>query len=195
MNTVSYYSLSTNQQQDFFNYLSQVRDPSPAFDNMWAEDWNAKSNTLPYILNKTEKFRPGSGDYFVVYDNDTIVGMGGVCYSSFNKFIALAGVRTWVNPHYRNRALLKEHLLPYHRAWAVANKCRQIALTFNDYNKNIAEIFKRNRAGTPRLEHNLFYNGLEELKFPVIIQKTPQWVIYERLDSSWNFNWDCISQK
>lgn len=192
MKTVSYYSLTKIQQEEFFNYLAQIKDPSPAFENMWDSDWANKPNTLPYLLEKTNKFNAPNGDYFVIYDDNAVVGMGGVYYSNVNKFIAIAGVRTWVNPVYRNRALLKEHLLPYHRAWAVKNNCRQVALTFNDYNKNIVQIFKRNRAGTPRLEHNLFYNGLEELSFPVIIQKTPQWVIYEKLNKDWEFNWATI---
>lgn len=194
MKTVSYYSLTTIQQEEFFNYLSQIKDPSPAFENMWDRDWSNKPNTLPYLLEKTSKFNAPNGDYFVIYDDNTVVGMGGVYYSSFNRFIAIAGVRTWVNPEYRNRALLKEHLLPYHRAWAVKNNCRQVALTFNDYNKNVAEIFKRNRAGTPRLEHNLFYNGLREVEFPVTIQKTRQWVIYESL-TDWEFNWATIKSQ
>lgn len=192
MKTVSYYSLTEVEQKYFLNYLSQVQDKSPAFENMWDDDWSNKPNTLPYILERTDKFKCTNGDYFIIYDEDNITGMGGVYYSSFNKFIALAGVRTWVNPRYRNRALLKENLLPYHRAWAMKNNCRLIALTFNDYNKNIIEIFKRNRAGTPRLEHNLFYNGLIEVKFPVMILKTPQWVIYEKLDLDWEFNWNII---
>ena len=39
---------------------------------------------------------------------------------------------------------------------------------------------------------NLFYNGMEEVKFPVIIQYTPQWVIYEKLDKSFSFDWESI---
>lgn len=191
MKTVGYYDLDNSKRYKFFNFLSSVKDPSPAFENMWDRDWQNKPNTLPYLLEKTDKFKT-LGDYFVIYDNDNIVGMGGVYYSSFNKFVAIAGVRTWVNPTYRNRALLKEHLLPYHKAWAIKNNCRQVALTFNDYNKNVAEIFKRNRAGTPRLEHNLFYNGLCEVEFPVTILKTKQWVIYEQLDKDWSFDWSII---
>ncbi len=195
MKTVSYYSLTKTQQKKFFKFLEQATDPSPAFENMWDDEWESKPNTLPYLLEKTDKFKKPNGDYFVIYDGTKIVGMGGVCPSSVNKFIALAGVRTWVNPAYRSRSLLKEHLLPYHRAWAVENKCKHVALTFNDYNKNVIEIFKRNRAGTPRLEHNLFYNGLCELEFPVMLQKTRQWVIYEQLDTSWDFDWRLIQAK
>jgi hypothetical protein len=73
-----------------------------------------------------------------------------------------------------------------------------IALSFNDYNKNIIQIFKRGRLGekpgriNSRESKNLFYNGLCEVKFPVTIQYTPQWVIYEQLDSSFKFDWNTL---
>jgi hypothetical protein len=39
---------------------------------------------------------------------------------------------------------------------------------------------------------NLFYNGVDEVGFPVTIQYTPQWVIYEQLDSSFDFDWSTL---
>ena len=33
-------------------------------------------------------------------------------------------------------------MLPLHKRWAIENKCEIIALSFNEYNKNIIEIFK-----------------------------------------------------
>lgn len=198
MKTVSYYSLSKKRQQNFFKYLSEIKDSSPAFENMWNEDWVTKPNTLPYILEHTEKFREPHGDYFIVYDRSTIVGMGGVCHSSFNNKIAIAGVRTWINPQYRNKSIARNYLLPEHKAWAINQVCKQVALTFNDYNKNIIAIWKRTRLGekrTVRESRHMFYNNFNELEFPVIIQKTPQWVIYEKLDPDWQFNWQCISRQ
>ena len=196
MKTVSYNELTKAKQKKFLKFLQQVDDTSPAFENMWDDNWENKPNTLPYMLEKTDKFKSPNGDYFVIYDDTNIVGMGGVYFSSFNRLIAIGGVRTWVNKTYRNKALLKEHLLPQHRAWAIKNNCKQIALTFNDYNKNVIEIFKRNRPGyarTERKEHNMFYNNFNELDFPVVIQKTKQWVVYESLDSNWDWKWKTIA--
>ena len=89
-------------------------------------------------------------------------------------------------------------MLVEHKKWCINRNIKLIALTFNDYNKNIIQIFKRNRLGesnarvNKREPNNLFYNGIEEVEFPVIIQHTPQWVIYEKLDKSFNFDWATI---
>ena len=56
-------------------------------------------------------------------------------------------------------------------------------------------IWKRIRFGekrTPRQSHHLFYNGVNELEFPVTIQNTKQWLMYEKIDSSFEFNWNTI---
>jgi len=41
----------------------------------------------------------------------------------------------------------------------------------------------------------LFYNGIKELDFPVTIQYTKQWVIYEQLDPEWTYDWSIIEHK
>jgi hypothetical protein len=78
---------------------------------------------------------------------------------------------------------------------AIKNKCKQVALTFNDYNKNIIAIWKRTRLGekrTPREPRHMFYSNFNEVPFPVTIQYTSQLVIYEKLDEEWAFNWHTI---
>jgi hypothetical protein len=69
-------------------------------------------------------------------------------------------------------------------------------LTFNDYNKNIIKIWQRTRLGEtrePRRSHHMFYKNFNEVLFPVIIQYTTQWAIYERLDDSFDFDWQTIA--
>lgn len=73
-----------------------------------------------------------------------------------------------------------------------------IALSFNEYNKNIINIFKRNRLGEKagrinnREPKNIFYNGLNEVSFLVNIQYTPQWVVYEKIDDTFDFDWSTL---
>lgn len=193
MKTVSYNLLSKEQKQRFFLFLASTNDNSSAWENMWDDDWEYKPNMLPNMLDKTDKFSSDNGDFHIIYDNDNIVACGGIYRSPFNRHIAIAGVRTWVNPAYRNKALLKEYLLPIHRQWAVDRSCKQIALTFNDYNKNIISIFKRRRLGErdrgSRSSKHLFHTGFHEVEQPITLQYTKQWVVYERLEHSWEFNW------
>jgi hypothetical protein len=44
-----------------------------------------------------------------------------------------------------------------------------------------------------RQSHHLFYNGAIEVDFPVTIQYTKQWVMYEQLDPSFVFDWTIIA--
>jgi hypothetical protein len=188
---------------DFFNFLKveSLETSQPASINLWSEDLKSNNHTLSYILTNTTRFNGVNGEFYILYDNDKIVACGGVYISEFSKDIVIAGVRTWVTNEYRHLALNKDYLLVEQKKWAISRNAKIIALSFNEYNKNIIQIFKRTRLGensrriNSRESKHIFYNGLQEVKFPVIIQHTPQWVIYERLDSAFNFNWDTIQFK
>ena len=198
MKIVCYSDLTDNTE--FFNFLKteSLEIDQPARVNLWSEDWESNVHTLPYILTNTTRFDGSNGNFFILYDNDKIVACGGVYVSDFNKDIAIAGVRTWVKKDYRHLALNKDYLLVEHKKWAIDKNMKMIALSFNDYNKNIIQIFKRGRLGEKpgrinnREPKNIFYNGLQEVKFPVTIQYTPQWVIYEKLDNSFDFDWESL---
>jgi hypothetical protein len=149
------------------------------------------------LLN-TERFSGGDGEFHIIKDGNKIVGCGGVQLAHFNNRVALAGVRTWITPEYRNKMIVARHLLPVHKAWAIKKNCKQVALSFNQYNKNLTRPFTRTRAGesSDRIQRRtpdmMFYNGVNEVDFKVCIQYTPQWVIYEKLDVNWSFDWQTI---
>ncbi len=167
----------------------------PAATNMWHEDWANKNHTLPFLLYKGSRFSKPNGEFFLTEDNGKITGCSGIYFSDFSKDIAIAGCRTWISKDYRNKSLPREYLLPAQKDWAIKNNCKAIALTFNDYNKNIINTWKRIRAGeqrSPRQPKHLFYDNFNELDFLVNIQYTAQWVIYEVLDPTFNFDWQSI---
>ena len=69
-------------------------------------------------------------------------------------------------------------------------------LTINEYNKNIIKIWQRTRFGElrkPRRPHHMFYKNFNKVSFPITIQYTPQWAIYEQLDDTFEFNWQSIA--
>jgi hypothetical protein len=177
------------------------KSDDPAAENMWSSNWTDEPNSVLYMLSKTNKFNGSNGKFFLIFDGVQIAGCGGVQLSNFNNKVAIAGVRTWVSKDYRNKSILAKTLLPEHKAWALKHSCKQVALTFNQYNKNLSKIFTRIRAGetgnriTGRTPDMMFYNGVNELDFKVCIQYTPQWVIYDRLDPVWEFNWFSIRSK
>ncbi len=194
--------MSAVEKINFYSFLKSTQlESKPANTNMWHDEWSNAKHTLPFILNNTERFNNGNGVYHIVFDGETIVACGGVYISNFSQDVALIGVRTWVNKIYRNQSILREHLLPIQKSWCQEKNIKIIALTFNDYNKNLIQVFQKRRLGetkeriTTRQPHHLFYNNLIKVEFPVVIQYTKQWVIYETLDSTFNFDWKSIEYK
>ena len=193
---ISKFNIQTDCQ-DFFKFCKEasLETSQPAAANMWDDDWQNQKHTLPYIITNVKRFAEPSGEFFLLRDNNKIIGCSGVYISEFSKDVAVAGCRTWISPEYRNQSLPREYLLPAHKEWAIKNNCKAIALTFNDYNKNIIKIWKRIRFGEtriPRDSYHMFYKNFNEVAFPVNIQYTPQWVIYEQLDNSFDFDWQTI---
>ena len=192
---IPYKRLSSHQHEIFFNFLREASREitQPAHENMWHDDWQNQVHTLPYLLTHTTRFAI-NGTYNIVFDGDIVVACSGVYASSFCPNLAIAGTRTWVAKNYRHLSIAREILLPAEKAWAIENNFKAIAICFNDYNKNMTKIWKRVRLGekrTPRQLHHMFFNGVNELEFPVTIQYTKQWLIYEKL-SDWNFDWETI---
>lgn len=189
----SYFQLTTKQQKDFFQFCKEISFNSKdvAAKNMWGET----NNTLTYLLSHTDRISPPNGDFYILYDRDKIVSCSGVYRSNFNSEIAIAGVRTYVIEQYRHLSLNRDYLLIEQKKWCVKHNIKLIGLTFNDYNKNLIKVFKRKRLGEKtnriisRSVDHLFYNGLNELHFPVNIQYTKQWIIYEKLDPNFDFDW------
>lgn len=193
---IEYKHLSPRQHEIFFNFLKEARTETtqPAHENMWDDDWANKTSTLPYLLEKTDRFKFG-GKYHIAFDNDKVAGCSGVYTSMFCRELAIAGTRTWIAKDYRNLSIAREVFLPTEKAWAIENKFKAIAICFNDYNKNIIKIWSRHRLGeqrSERLPHHFCYNGVNEVTFPVTIQYTKQWLIYEKLQDDFDFDWDSI---
>lgn len=193
---VTYNSIDKEQ---FYNFCkgASLETSQPASKNMWADNWKENKDTLPYLLEINKRFNEPSGEFFILLKDNCIIGCSGVYISQFSPYVGITGVRTWIHNDYRNDSLNREHLLPAQKQWCKDNNLKIAALTFNEYNKNIIQIFKRKRLGelkdriSNREPHHLFYNGLEEVPFLVNIQYTKQWVIYEKLEN-WNYNWNII---
>jgi hypothetical protein len=176
-------NISHHEFVEFCNRANEEKT-QPASENM---------SLLPNIL---DRFNDGEFNFLV--DNGKIIGCGGVYISDFSKYVSLAGTRTWVDKEYRNLNLVRDYLLTRHREWSIARGCRQVAVCFNNYNKNIRKIFYRNRLGEDnsriiqRTARHLFHSNINQLEFSVNIQNTEQWVVYEKLDTNWEFDWTKI---
>lgn len=183
-------------EDEFFKFCKEASlQTDAAAVNMWSDDWPLQSHTLPYILTNTVRYSSPYGEFFIVLHDSKIIGCSGIYFSEFNSKMTLAGCRTWVTKEYRNKSLPREVILPAQKQWAQDRNASAVGLTFNKYNKNLINTWKRTRLGEnrlPRQSHHLFYNNFNEVDFPVTIQYTKQWVIYEKLDPSFEFNWISI---
>lgn len=182
-------TLSPEEKNKFYDFCKE-QSGEPAASNMWS---------LKHILEGNTRFDGQKGQFYILYDGETIAGCSGVYLSDFDKRIAFAGTRTWIAHAYRNQSLNKFYLLPIQKKWAIEKGCKQIALCFNIYNKNLIKIFFRTRLGenpdrvSIRTPDQLFYLNITELPFSVNIQDTEQWVIYEKLDPNWEFDWSLLT--
>lgn len=188
---LEYGQLSQQQLDRFLFFCKEASlENLPAASNMWGNG----SEALPVILSKTNRFN-NKGSFYILFSGIDVVACGGVYFSEFSKKVALAGTRTWVNKDYRHLSLVRDYLLPAHKKWAIDRNCKQIAICFNEYNKSLKKIFYRNRLGETnnrlqtRTECNLFFSNINEVPFPVNIQDTPQWILYEKIDPNWEFDW------
>jgi len=193
---VKYQDLSADESENFIKFLKDActYTTDPAHINMWDDNWENKSSTLPYLLNNTTRFSK-NGEFHIVFFNDTVAICGGVYQSDFCSKLAIAGTRTWVHKDFRNISLPAGLLLPYQKYWAEVNNYTAVGLCFNEYNKKLINAWKRARLGEKRnlrKPHQLFYNNLNEVPFPVSIQYTKQYFSYETLDPSFTFNWESI---
>lgn len=189
----SYYDLDTLELKKFIDFLESIKyeKNQPAYINMIPSNSN---NTLLYILNHTDRFI-NHGMFQILYFGTEIIGCSGAYQSPFSSDICILGTRTWIRKDYRNKNIAKDYLLPKEKKWAIRKNYKCIALTFNEYNKNIIKTFSRMRLGekrTRREKRHFGFGNLHTLEFPVNINYTKQWIIFELLDNNFNYDWQLI---
>jgi hypothetical protein len=189
------YHLSHKELLLNYFYRAYQEKDHPGHVNMWDENWEEKSFTLPYLIYKSERFRNGNGDMHIILDEqDNIIANAGVNISDFDPLVALSGVRSWINKEYRTQLLIGKYILPVQLSWAKEKNLKTIAISFNDYNKNLIKHITRSGLGIKKRRgpHSMFYNGQYEVEFPVTINYTKQWVVYHKIDEEYIPNWELI---
>jgi hypothetical protein len=167
----------------------------PSHVNMYSEKWDRDVAVFPYLIYCSDRFRNNQGDMFVLLDNnDNICALSGINISEFDNFVALGGVRTWLNKEFRGKFVVGRYLLPAQLQWAKTNNLKTVALTFNDYNRRLVSCFKRSGFGIAKKRNidSMFYNGHHYVDFPVNINYTKQWVVYHKIDELYEPIWDKI---
>lgn len=197
----SFSSLTALEKEIVFEYIKDIslnENKDLAAVNMWSPDWENDSKTLMYMLRKTNLLSGDNGEYFLIFDElGNVACSAGIYRSEFDTSFGIA-TRLWVRKKYRNLSLGGISILAAAKKWCLENNCKACGLTLNQYNKNIITVYKRRGLGDKvKLlnEKNLFYTGMHEVEFPVVIKYTKQWVAYEKLDPSYEFDWESIRAK
>jgi hypothetical protein len=182
---------------EIFNFCKQAFEEKsqPSHTNMWHDDWENVTSTLPYLIYKGNRFTNNNGDMFILLNNSNkILGISGVNVSDFDANVALGGVRSWLNADLRGKFVIGRNFLPIHLKWAKDHAMKAMALTFNDYNKKLINNFKRSGLGIKKQRNpdSMFYNGHHYVDFPVSINYTKQWVVYHKIDEEYHPNWESI---
>lgn len=188
LRVLPYASLSLGDAARFYLFCEQLGTRSePAAKNM-AE--------VPALLGT--RFGGSRGEMYVVFDGARVVGCSGCYVSEFSDKVGLLGVRSWLEPEYRSRQIIRNRGLPAQRDWMISKGMKQVALSFNEYNRKLVYLFTK---GFVKREHrtprHMFYLNMHVLSYQVVIQHTPQWVIYEKLDptSAWDFDWFTLAYR
>lgn len=187
---IPFNEISTNKLFDFLRGAKLNNEP--ASENMFSDNWESESNTLPYKLFVEKIY--DNGVFNLALDNSKIVACSGCYPSKFDSNVLICGSRTWVNKEYRAKYLSTNYMLPIEKQWAIDNNFKIVALSFNEYNKHIITAMTRNGLGykrTIKSEKHMFYDNMNIVPFPVNIQYTKQYVIYEKL-TDYDFDWASI---
>lgn len=153
--------------------------------------------TLMRLLFDSDRLANNRGTYFVLKINGKIEVGSGVYISDFDKWVAIGGLRSWVNEGYRGKFLLGSYMFPKQLEWASNKKLKTLAITLNKYNRKYLNHFRRSGLGMKkdRKPGRLFYNGQFEIPFACDIRDTKQWVIYHKIDQSYEPDWKSIKWK
>lgn len=198
------FTLLSIFQNDWHQYNKEVfldfckaayaEKEEPSHVNMWDEDWENNPATLPYLVYYSQRFKKDQGDVYALLKFGEVIAISGVNKSNFDPYVALGGVRTWVIKPYRGKFLVGRHICPLQLKWAKERNFKTLCLTFNEYNKRLIPYFKRSGLGIQkkRNPNSLFYNGQYHVDYPLCINNTKQYVIYHKIDESYEPNWHQI---
>ena len=65
----TYTSLNKNEKDYFFEYLQSIKATNvQSYVNMWHDNWMTEVNTLPYVLENTDRFNDINGKFHIIYN-------------------------------------------------------------------------------------------------------------------------------
>lgn len=180
-----------NDIKDFCCKIQNQKDQTPADTNMQVNNYEQFPASLLYVLLIEKRFGNGNGVFNLLYDNKNIIAVSGAYFSDFNPAVIIGGVRTYTLQEYRNDFLHGEYLLPKQIEWAQQKRAEVFCLSFNEYNRWLANFITRASLGKAVVLGKPIpksYRGFIKHPKLVNIKNTPQILLKKYLVNNSNID-------
>lgn len=133
---------------------------------------------------------------YILYNNNDIVHVSCLRKSNFHENIFILCVRAITNENYRSRGIMLDYIIPLQIEDSKNHKSKMCLLTFNENYKLYIEQNKRLKNKQSfmfgNIENKDLYNCFNYVNFPCNIFNTKQWVLYIKLDETFDYDFNNI---
>ena len=167
-----------------------IDDSIPGSVNLDTVNWENKPHTLLHTLIKEKRFNSESrSNYLLLEKGDHYIAGSGFYPLKNDHNVCILSTRTYVIKTERGKLLNGYFLLPEQIKLAKELNYKSLILTFNEYNLWLKKSIHRasfNQSKFAGLKIPDSYKNWKPLDYPVTIQYTKQWCLYQHLDDSYD---------
>ena len=167
-----------------YDYIQEIKDfckiayEESNDENMSLDDGNNTPSLLKHLRLKTIPMVT-----MVLYDKN-IISLSGV--QKYNEDVCILGKRFYTLKEYRKSPMGKpnnffqDYMYKPQLSWAVDNNFKVALITFNEHNKKLIPVLEREQ------KKGRSFQSFKKLDKKLIINKTEQYVFYNKLDINYD---------
>ena len=167
-----------------YDYIQEIKDfckiayEESNDENMSLDDGNNTPSLLKHLRLKTIPMLT-----MVLYDKN-IISLSGV--QKYNEDVCILGKRFYTLKEYRKSPMGKpnnffqDYMYKPQLSWAVDNNFKVALITFNEHNKKLIPVLEREQ------KKGRSFQSFKKLDKKLIINKTEQYVFYNKLDINYD---------
>ena len=167
-----------------YDYIQEIKDfckiayEESNDENMSLDDGNNTPSLLKHLRLKTIPMVT-----MVLYDKN-IISLSGV--QKYNEDVCILGKRFYTLKEYRKSPMGKpnnffqDYMYKPQLTWAVDNNFKVALITFNEHNKKLIPVLEREQ------KKGRSFQSFKKLDKKLIINKTEQYVFYNKLDINYD---------
>lgn len=172
-----------------------VQNPNYSYQHHSLEQPN---NNWYDVMFKEQRFSKENGGLCLLMHESEIVGISGYNRSELNPEIWISGVRTLIHTEHRHNVLISKFIVPFQIQSIKERNGKCVIWLFDAGNeKNIFRVVKNGKLNV-LLQNQLeafkktAYNNLQVLDYPIVVNHTLQYVIYQYLEDGYTFDWNSL---